>query len=233
VAELAAQLPGRRTRIGAGHGGCGRALLGIIRRLRHPCDGIARHCAAGNTPNGTMMSHYFGCQPLTAVALAILMLTGGVMARPAPAPLVAGRRPPQLLGAATLLAAPPAVRLATIARATDTDAAPAAPTLKEPNIRLHLHLPAALDSAGGGRHKWPAASPTGAPHRWGPGVDWCRARALALSANQHTETNRPGRRQPDRQLYRSREHRPPAPSPPRRQRDRRMRSSTAGTAGLQ
>ena len=62
------------------------------------------------------MSHYFGCRPLTAVALAILMLTGGVMARPAPAPLVAGRRPPQLLGAASLLAAPQAVRFAPIAQ---------------------------------------------------------------------------------------------------------------------
>ncbi len=83
------------------------------------------------------MSHYFCHRPLTAVALAILMLTGGMMARPAPAPLVAGRRPPQLLGAASLLAAPQAVRLAPIARATNTEALPTAPALKEPNIRLH------------------------------------------------------------------------------------------------
>ena len=59
------------------------------------------------------------------------------------------------------------------------------------------------------------------------------ARALALSADQHTETIRTGCQQPEPQLYRSGRHRRVAAKPARRQRDRRMRSLAAGAAGLQ
>ena len=178
------------------------------------------------------MSHYF-CRrgPLASVAPAVLVLAGRMMTCPASAPLVAGRRPPQLFGAAGLLALPQAVRLTPIARAADPYVDPAAPALKEP--KLHSYpLPAALDSAGGGRHKGPAASPTGAPQRRGPGVEWCRARALALSAGKDNETAHHHQVGLDGQQQLQGEYHRAGVKPARWQRGRQgTRPSTAGSAG--
>ena len=173
MAEVAAQLPWRRARAGAGRGDHGIATIGIICRLRRPRDGACRHCALGRAADGTQMSHYiFGRRwPLTTAALAVLALSGRVMPRTAAAPLITGGRFALLLPSAQVLTAARAVRLSSVAWPTDPNGDPAAPAVKLPKLRLHLHTPAALDSAGGRQAiKGLRQAPTGAPQRRGPGV---------------------------------------------------------------
>jgi len=162
VAEVTAQPPSRRARAGAGIGGHGIARLGIIRRLRHPRDGACRHCAAADTSRDTMMSHYF-CRDLplqsSALTLAVSALSRRVSPRATAAPLVTGRCLAQLLPAVHVLAAPRAVRLSPVARATDSDGAPTVPAVKHPIGSFHPRPPQHWTAPGGGRHKGPAAKP--------------------------------------------------------------------------
>ena len=187
--------------------------LRIIRRLRHPRDGACRHCAAGTAARDTMMSHYF-CRDLSlqppALTLAVSALSRCVSPCAAAAPLVPGRCLAQLLPAAHVLAAPQAVRLSPVARATDPDGAPTAPALIPPIGSLHPRPRSTGQRRGKQAYKTCGEAPTGAPQRRGPGVDWYRARALALSADNHNETGHPVRHQDDLQRYPSGEISPPA-----------------------
>lgn len=121
-----------------------------------------------------MMSHYFYRDlllQLLVLTLAVSALSRCVTPRAAAGPLIAGRCLAQLLPAVQVLTASRAIRLSPVARTTDPDGAPTAPAPIPPIGSLHPTPPAALDSAGGGRHKGPAAKPPQA-HRnaGGPGL---------------------------------------------------------------
>jgi hypothetical protein len=231
VAEVTAQPPSRRARADAGLRDRDMTPLGIIRRLRHPRDGACRHCAAAVTARDTMMSHYF-CRDLPllfpALTLAITALSRRVSPRATAAPLVTGRCPAQLLPAVHVLAAPQAVRLPPVARATDSDGAPTASAVKLPIGTLHPRPPSALDSAGGGRHKGPAAKPpqahrnAGGPGLTGiePGPSLYLPIIIAIPSAQQAD----GQQHPSGKSIRRCHY-------TRRQRGRRMRPSTAGAAG--
>ncbi len=157
------------------------ARLGIIRRLRHHSDRAARHSRAGANPGGSTMSHLFcGAWPLT-VALAISTLSRRMVQRPTAAPLVACRRPPQLLPPAQLLAAPRAIRLSTVAPAADPHGDPAAPAVIPP-IRSHPNSTAHTAGQRRGKQAYRACgkAPTGAPQPGARDQTGIGARALAF-----------------------------------------------------
>ena len=191
MAEVAAQLPWRRARAGADRGNHGIATLGIICPLRRPRDEACRHCALGRGADETLMSHYiFGRRwPLTTAALAVLALSGRVMPRAAAAPLITGGRLALLLPSAQILTASRAVRLSPVAWPTDPNGDPAAPAVKLPKLRLHLHAPRGTGQRRGeAGYKGPAASPhrrTATPGA--RGQSGIGTRALALCAVKDNE----------------------------------------------
>ena len=137
------------------------------------------------------MSHYiFGRRwPLTTAALAILALSGRVMPRAAAAPLITGGRLALLLPSAQILTASRAVRLSPVAWPTDPNGDPAAPAVKLPKLRLHLHAPRGTGQRRGeAGYKGPAASPhrrTATPGA--RGQSGIGTRALALCAVKDNE----------------------------------------------
>jgi len=236
MAEVAAQLPRRRTRVDVGLGDRDIAPLGIIRRLRRPREGACRHCAVGGAANGTQMSHYLlGCRrPLrtAALTLAVLSLSGCVIPRAAAAPLVTGCCLAQLLRAVQVLTAAQAVRLSSVARAADPNGDPAAPAVKLPKLRFHLHPPQHWTAPGEAGIKGLRPAPTGAPQRRGPGVRVVSEPGpslyLAASITKELAASAIGQ---SGKRHLSGKHRRVGVKPARRQRGRRMRPSTAGAAG--
>lgn len=145
------------------------------------------------------MSHYiFGRRwPLTTAALmlAVLSLSGRVMPRAAAAPLITGGRLALLLCSAQVLTAPRAVRLSPVAWPTDPNGDPAAPAVKLPKLRLHLHPPSGTGQRRGeAGYKGPAASPhrrTATPGARGQSGIGTRAPALcAVKDNERAYRHR-------------------------------------------
>ncbi len=233
MAEVTAQLLARRTRADAGGlGDRDIAPLGIIRRLRHPRDGARRHCAAGGTASGTTMSHYF-CRGLqsAALTLAVSALARRMIPRAAAAPLIAGCR----LGAVASRGSAPCSRPGSTPDPGRTGDRPRRRSRRAGSDTADRQLaptpPAALDSAGGGRHKGPAAS-TPQAHRstGGPGLTGIEPgpslylpiiitkEAIPSATGQMVSNPHQGNINA-------------GVKPARRQRGRRMRPSAAGAAG--
>ena len=123
-------------------------------------------------------------------------------------------------------AAAQAIRLTPVAWPAHPDRSPAAPALIQPIVCPHPTPPrTTLDSAGGSRHIEPAAKPPQA-HRnaGGPGSSGIGARALAFTADKHSECAR-RTRYPGRGQQQLREDPRAGAKPARRQRGRRTRPS--------